>query len=125
MPWSSSDPLLLGLGPPGSSAGGPPCGQLLNSDLGLPGTVTPPSTALPVRRSPALLFSLLLPADSANVVRENWQCVWSPSSLQCSFSLGRPLRALLVALFLQQGFSAGKSPGIQLLAQAQNHRSPR
>ena len=91
----------------------------LKLDLGLPGTVTPPSTALPVRRSPALLFSLLLPADSANVVRENWLCVWSPSSLQCPFSFGRPLRTLLVALFLQQGFSAGKSLGIQLLAQAQ------
>lgn len=123
---------FLGRGPAGCSAGGllhllpptpTPRRPLLHSGLGLPGT-GPPSTAPLVRRPPAQLFSLQLPADSASVVSENWLCAWSPSSLQCPFSLERPARALLVALFLQQWFSAGKSPDTQLLAEAQNHRSP-
>ena len=78
----------------------PPHWQVLNADLGFLGTMRQPWTTLLFRRSPAQLFSFLLRSDSANVLRESWLCVWSPSSFQGPSSLERPTKALLLFLFL-------------------------
>lgn len=71
-----------------------------------------------MRRSPtALLFrgfqlsflkSLLLEV-SANVLREDWLCVRSPSSLLCPSSLKRSPKALLVSSLQQWPSSLGKA----------------